>query len=256
MVELIKIETNEEGKRAVGARDLHEGLEVKTRFDIWFDRMCEYGFEENQDFILVVQKCTTNNPKNPTTERKDYAITLDMAKEISMIQRNEVGKKFRQYFIECEKELNKAKYKQKKLTREDELALLIINGRADATELLEYKEIVKLKAINGNNLILTCSQVVEQLKYNVPGLNTTIFHEWLSLSMGLGVYSKFGKDKRRTFQPNEKYIEFIAGEGYAVTGETKSSKKITMYYTSHMVSRIVKHHMGSLIEFTNAKMIA
>lgn len=105
MNELIKITTNEEGKQLVSARELHKGLEIKTRFSIWFSRMIEYGFEENIDYIMDVQKRTTNNPKNPITEFVDYIITLDMAKEISMIQRSELGKQFRQYFIECEKQL-------------------------------------------------------------------------------------------------------------------------------------------------------
>lgn len=105
MDELIKITTNEEGQRLVSARELHKGLEIKTRFSIWFSRMIEYGFEENIDYIMDVQKRTTNNPKNPITEFVDYIITLDMAKEISMIQRSELGKQFRQYFIECEKKL-------------------------------------------------------------------------------------------------------------------------------------------------------
>lgn len=105
MDELIKITTNEEGQQLVSARELHKGLEIKTRFSIWFSRMIEYGFEENIDYIMDVQKRTTNNPKNPITEFVDYIITLDMAKEISMIQRSELGKQFRQYFIECEKKL-------------------------------------------------------------------------------------------------------------------------------------------------------
>ncbi|MGL6057383.1 MAG: ORF6C domain-containing protein, partial [Culicoidibacterales bacterium] len=60
-------------------------------------------FEENVDYLLVVQKCPTNNPKNPWTEITEYVISLDMAKELSMVQRTERGKQARQYFIECEK---------------------------------------------------------------------------------------------------------------------------------------------------------
>ena len=67
--------------------------------------MCDYGFIENEDYILVTQKKVTNNPKNPESAFNEYFISLDMAKEICMIQRSEIGKKFRQYFIECEKEL-------------------------------------------------------------------------------------------------------------------------------------------------------
>lgn len=103
--ELIEIRS-ENGVETVSARELHEKLGIKSQFTHWFDKMCEYGFEENADYVLVSQKKLTNNPKNPETEIKEYFISLDMAKEICMIQRSEIGRKFRQYFIECEKELN------------------------------------------------------------------------------------------------------------------------------------------------------
>ena len=89
----------------VSARELHDRLGVETKFKDWFPRMCEYGFSaENGDFLLVAQKRATNNPKNPWVEITDYNISIDMAKEICMIQRNEAGKMFRRYFIEVEKQ--------------------------------------------------------------------------------------------------------------------------------------------------------
>ena len=71
--------------------------------------MVEYGFEEEIDFIRVAQKRATNNLKNPVTTVIDHAISIDMAKEISMIQRIEKGKAARQYFINCEKKLKEVK---------------------------------------------------------------------------------------------------------------------------------------------------
>ena len=116
MSDLIKITTNEEGKQLVSARELHEFLEIKTDFRKWFPRMCEYGFEENIDYTPVkfvhpmnLQECT------------DYAISIDMAKELSMIQRTEKGKQARLYFIECEKKL-------KAIDNKAQLLLDIYNG--------------------------------------------------------------------------------------------------------------------------------
>lgn len=106
MNELIKISYNKSDEPVVSGRELHEKLEVKTAYKDWFPRMCEYGFEENKDYILVAQICATNNPRNPTTERTDHAITLDMAKQIAMIQRTDIGRRFREYFIEVEKAWN------------------------------------------------------------------------------------------------------------------------------------------------------
>ena len=88
----------------VSGRDLHDFLEIRTRYDIWFNRMKEYGFVENVDFIAVVQKRTT--AQGNETTYTDHHLKLDMAKEISMLQRNERGRQARQYFIEVEKKWN------------------------------------------------------------------------------------------------------------------------------------------------------
>ena len=107
-MELIKI-IEKEGRQLVSGRELHEFLEIGTKYKDWFPRMVEYGFEEEIDFIRVAQKRATNNLKNPVTTVIDHAISIDMAKEISMIQRTEKGKIARQYFINCEKKLKEVK---------------------------------------------------------------------------------------------------------------------------------------------------
>ena len=100
-MELIKITTNENGEQLVSGRELHEFLEVGTEYKKWFSRMTEYGFVENTDFTRVTQKCPTPGGVQNIT---DHAMTLDMAKEISMIQRTDKGKQARLYFIEVEKQ--------------------------------------------------------------------------------------------------------------------------------------------------------
>ena len=107
-MELIKI-IEREGRQLVSGRELHEFLEIKTKYKDWFRRMVEYGFEEEIDFIRVAQKRATNNLKNAVSTVIDHAISIDMAKEISMIQRTEKGKAARQYFINCEKKLKEVK---------------------------------------------------------------------------------------------------------------------------------------------------
>ncbi|MCM1357600.1 MAG: antA/AntB antirepressor family protein [Prevotella sp.] len=85
----------------VSGRELHEALEVKDRYTQWFTRMCEYGFVEGEDFFTILGKSTGGRPST------DHALTIDTAKEICMIQRTEIGRTIRRYFIETEK-----KYKQ------------------------------------------------------------------------------------------------------------------------------------------------
>lgn len=100
MEELIKVQ-HDNDRITVLARDLHQFLEVGTDFRHWFPRMCEYGFTEGIDYTPVI----FDHPQNgqPT---KDYQLTVAMAKEIAMIQRNEKGKLARQYFIQIEDDWN------------------------------------------------------------------------------------------------------------------------------------------------------
>ena len=100
MNELLKIDTSNAERITVSARDLHEALEVKTQFKDWFPRMCEYGFEDGKDFCSFLSESTGGRPS------QDAQITVDMAKEIAMLQRTEKGKEVRKYFIQVEKEWN------------------------------------------------------------------------------------------------------------------------------------------------------
>lgn len=103
MNELINVTLNNNHEPVVSGRQLHEALEVKTPYSMWFDRMVEYGFTENQDFLLNnFVKQTGRGGHN----KLDHIIKLDMAKEIAMIQRTERGKQVRQYFIQIEKDFN------------------------------------------------------------------------------------------------------------------------------------------------------
>lgn len=105
MNELISINYDTD-KPTVSGRELHEALEVKEKYTDWFKRMTEYGFTENEDFTLVSEKSETNNPKNPYTTIMNHQLTIPMAKEICMLQRNDKGKQFRQYFIRVEEAWN------------------------------------------------------------------------------------------------------------------------------------------------------
>lgn len=110
MNELIKIQFNKQGEQVVSGRVLHEFLEVKTEYRFWIKRMIEYGFVENVDFISFVQKCT--KPKGGRSEI-DHILSMDMAKELCMLQRTEKGKQARRYFIEVEKKYKNDYYSRK-----------------------------------------------------------------------------------------------------------------------------------------------
>ncbi|NGB79278.1 phage antirepressor Ant [Staphylococcus aureus] len=95
--EMFNIQEKENGEIAISGRELHQALEVKTPYKKWFERMSDYGFEENIDYIVT--DIFVHNPLGGRQNQTDHALTLDTAKEIAMIQRSEPGKRARQYFI-------------------------------------------------------------------------------------------------------------------------------------------------------------
>lgn len=127
MTELIKITQNNKGTNVVSARELYTYLEATERFQSWFDRQLQYGFIEKVDYAGCKVFNTLANQ-----ELVDYAITLDMAKEVSMIQRSPKGQEARRYFIACEKQLLNPRPRTHLEVIDSERALLIANEKANA----------------------------------------------------------------------------------------------------------------------------
>lgn len=90
----------------MSARALHTGLGIRSNFTTWIDRMCEYGFEEFKDFWTKMSESTGGRPST------EYDLSIDMAKQICMIQRSPEGKRIRQYFIDLEKAWNTPEQKE------------------------------------------------------------------------------------------------------------------------------------------------
>ncbi|MFR0567987.1 antA/AntB antirepressor family protein [Lentilactobacillus parabuchneri] len=138
MNELIKTFKQKDGSVAVDGRDLHDFLEVDTQYTKWIDRMIEYGFTENVDFTSFSQKSLKPSGGRPQV---NHALTLDMAKELSMIQRTDRGKQARQYFIAMEKQ---AKAKQQlPQTPEEKIMLLLQNANEDNKKINQIDNRVK-----------------------------------------------------------------------------------------------------------------
>ena len=123
--------TDHDGIQAVLGRDLHAFLEVETRYRDWMPRMIAYGFTEGQDYALKNERVRDSLGRE--REAIGHVISLDMAKEISMIQRTDKGKQARQYFIECERQAQQ----RPALPGRAELAQWVLDAenRAEAAEL-------------------------------------------------------------------------------------------------------------------------
>lgn len=179
MNEIIKIETTSEGS-VVSARELHQFLEIQTPFHKWMPRMFEYGFIENVDYQRL-----DKNVQMPNGATKDvlgdYAITLDMAKEISMIQRSEKGKIARQYFIECEKKLREVSTTKLPQTYKEALIELIAQVEENEKLQIENKELKPkgefYDAVAGSDTLIDMNQVSKTL--NIKGLGRNKLFEFL-----------------------------------------------------------------------------
>ena len=229
--ELIKLITNEEGKQLVSARELHYFLEIGQDFTSWFKRMIDYGFEENKDFTLT-------KIREGRITKNEYAITLDMAKEISMIQRTDKGKQARQYFIECEKKLRESNNKPQ-LTLEQELVWNLYNGDIDA--ITAHKQLLELETKELNKTIETQGETIKEQKPFVDiALERIAKGECLSLTdinTGMNIVrgrlTKWAKEKgylhKTQTEVNElgrKYFKVYINGKYKSIGVTKEGVKL------------------------------
>ena len=135
MNELIKIEVKD-GQQLASGRELHKFLEIGTEYMKWFSRMINYGFVENVDFIVIVKNDEDDTAFGGIRKSTDHLIKLNMAKEISMLQRNEKGKEARTYFIKCEEAWNSP---EMILARANQIQSRMIEDYAKKIEALENK---------------------------------------------------------------------------------------------------------------------
>lgn len=164
MNNLIKVNYDSE-RPTTSARDLWEFLDNPyDKFTKWFDKYKDYGFTENEDFRELCIKVHTSN--GASHDATDYEITVDMAKELSMLQRNEKGKLARQYFISIEKEFNSpeaimaralkmADVKVKQLeskVKEDKPKVLFAEAVENSTDTILVKEMATIITQRGFNI--------------------------------------------------------------------------------------------------------
>lgn len=167
MYELISLQPHDTLIQAVSARELHTFLQNRDHFATWIrDRIAQYDFVESQDFVCVSENSETQraNGQRGVTTRKEYYITLDMAKELSMVERNEQGKQARKYFIECERRLKgsmtRLSYAQ---------ALRAYADEVEAREKLEQQlalaepKVEYFDALVSRNLLLNFTTVAKEL---------------------------------------------------------------------------------------------
>ncbi len=157
MDELIRI--NYESERpTVSGRELHDALQVKTAYKDWFPRMCEYGFVEGTDFSSFLSESSGGRPA------VNHQLSIDMAKQLCMIQCTDIGRKFRQYFIKVEEAWNSPEaVMARALQFANQQLALLTNQNEVLTEkvAVQGQQILEMKPkVSYYNVVLNCKDLI------------------------------------------------------------------------------------------------
>lgn len=163
-------------KQTVNARELHAFLDSKQDFSTWIKaRIAEYGFIENQDFVLFHNSMGKGRP------RIEYFITLDMAKELSMVERTVKGKQARQYFIDCEKRAQTVPQIPQTLSEALRLAADLADEKATllAEQQRNAPKVAFAEAVGNANDTILIRDLAKVLKQNGIDMGEKRLFAWL-----------------------------------------------------------------------------
>jgi len=176
MNDLVKINYSGGDRPTVSGRELHRALQIKTAYKDWFPRMCEYGFAEGVDFSAILSESTGGRPST------DHQLTIDMAKELCMIQRNTKGKQARQYFIQLEKDWNSP---EKVMARALRIAEVKIKQLSEVKTALETKveqdrpKVLFADAVSASQTSILVGDLAKLLKQNGVNIGARRLFEWM-----------------------------------------------------------------------------
>lgn len=214
MNEITPIKISSDSDRVtVSARELHDALQIQTKFQDWFPRMAEYGFVEGEDFnLLKIEKVQTEGNRQVTREITDYQITLEMAKQICMIQRTDIGRKYREYFLQLEKEWNSP---EKVMARALDYAHKTI-ANLSATIAEQKPKVVFAEAVSTSKTSILIGDLAKILKQNGIDIGQKRLFAWLREN---GYLIKGGSSKNMPTQRAMDMGLFVVKEGSYVNGD-------------------------------------
>ncbi len=218
MTNLPQIQAHDTLMQAVNARELHQFLQSRQQFADWIkNRITDYDFVENQDFVCVSENYETQRAdgQRGIATRKEFYITLDMAKELSMVERNEQGKMARRYLIECEKRL----HAPKELSRL-EILQLAIQTEQENTALRATLDMARPKIAHYDRIVqrdglINASQIGAKINISAVRLN--------KLLDDFGVYNKAVKRNNRTFN------HWFIAHGFGVMKQTSTGHEQALF---------------------------
>ncbi len=244
MSKLIKITTNEEGKQLVLARELYLGLELnKTNWSRWYPKNIEQNeyFTENIDFVGVRHKDEGN-------EVQDFAISLDFAKHIAMMARTEKSHEYRNYFLECEKEVLNTSQLSPELQMFNQMFKAIASQELANKQIKqEIQGIREVVAINSDDWKTDCKNLITKIAYQLGGIghiNDVYKEVYSALDRRLGTKLQIRlTNKRRRMadegvckskRDNLNYISVIADDKKLIEGYISIVKELAIKYGADM----------------------
>lgn len=209
----------ESDKPTVSGRELHEKLGIKTAYKDWFPRMCAYGFTEGEDFCSFLSGSTGGRPAT------DHQLTIEMAKQICMIQRTEIGKQYREYFIELEKKWNSPELVMARALKMANRQIERVTAQLETVnaKLEEAKpKIVFADAVSASKTSILIGDLAKILRQNGVEIGQKRLFEWLRKN---GYLMKSGTSKNLPTQRSMEHGWFEVKEHVVVT--PSSENKIT-----------------------------
>ena len=228
--DIVPIYETEEGERVINARELHAKLGSKRQFANWIEeRVKKYKFEENEDFLTILLKSEGGRPK------KDYILKLDVAKELCMIENNEMGRNIRRYFIEVEK-------RYRTIIESPQNIFDIMRLALDQIEENE-RRLKKVENISKDN-----KEEIEEIKRKIDVVIKKDYCLASDIAEQLQIYSEnnlphsnFIGAIARTLGMKISYKHYFEDDKIAIVPDiSKGNKYYQVYYKQNAVNEIIK----------------
>lgn len=234
MNELINIRTTETGEPTVLGRELHEFLGVETPYRKWFPRMVEYGFTEGKDFNVDKKvRVEEEGSREVARELTDHLLTIDMAKELAMIQRTERGKQARLYFIQVEKDYNSPEKIMARALRiaEKELSTLKLETKAQAQQIAELQpKATYYDLVLQNPDLISTSLIAKDYGLSGKALNKILHELGIQFNQG-GVWLLYAKyqDKGYTSTKTTVFPRTDGTQGLSILTKWTQKGRLFLY---------------------------
>lgn len=249
MNELISTTQNESGDIIISGRELHEFLEVRTDYKDWLPRMVEYGFSEGIDFVTV-SEIVGAQKRARTYEQKNHHLKLDMAKEISMLQRTEKGKQARQYFLQLEKMWNSPEMVMKRALQYADQKVIELQSKIEE----DKHKVFFAEAIEVSPTVVLVKDLATLLKQKGIDTGQVRLYEWLRENGYLcGSKAYWNKPTQRSMDMGLFEVKTHIHTDSSGAPQIKYTPKVTGKGQTYFINKFLGQKNKSVVGATDSK---